>query len=172
MKFFFQWLITTPAGASTSAVQFFSAFIGLTVGAFAQQEPSPASTAPLFDATRLRTGEFHYRIVKEGKEISPTLLTIEKQANTNFRFTAKFDGFNQQWLSTVTRAFSPVTAQLRMDRANGDKYTMDLVYDQGRVTASVSRWKPEAGSAPPNRKFTAEDSVPPPNLVSSSDIPF
>jgi hypothetical protein len=110
MKFFFQWLITTPAGASTSAVQFFSAFIGLTVGAFAQQEPSPASTAPLFDATRLRTGEFHYRIVKEGKEISPTLLTIEKQANTNFRFTAEFDGFNQQWLSTATRAFAPVTA--------------------------------------------------------------
>jgi Protein of unknown function (DUF3108) len=52
--------------------------------------------------------------------------------------------------------FAPVTAQLRTDRANGDKYRMDLVYDQGRVTASVSRWKPEAGSAPSNKKFTAE----------------
>jgi Protein of unknown function (DUF3108) len=43
-----------------------------------------------------------------------------------------------------------------MDRANGDKYTMDLVYDKGRVAAAISRWKPEAGSAPPNKKFTVE----------------
>jgi Protein of unknown function (DUF3108) len=56
----------------------------------------------------------------------------------------------------LPRAHSRQSPQLRMDRANGDKYTMDLVYDQGRVTASVSRWKPEAGSAPSNKKFTAE----------------
>src|SRR5262249_40043940 len=117
---------------------------------------SETPTSTLFDATRLRTGEFHYRVVKEGKEISPALLTIEKQANTNFRFTAKFDGFNQQWLSTATRAFAPVEAQLRMDRANGDKYTMELAYDKGSVAASVSRWKSEAGSVPPSKKFTAE----------------
>ena len=45
---------------------------------------SPAPTSTLFDATRLRTGEFHYRIVKEGREISPGVLTIEKQADANF----------------------------------------------------------------------------------------
>jgi hypothetical protein len=91
-------------------VHFFPVFLGLAAVAFAQEPSSPVPTSPLFDATRLRTGEFHYRIVKEGKEISRALLTIEKQANTNFRFTAEFDGFNQQWLSTATRAFAPVTA--------------------------------------------------------------
>ena len=137
-------------------VPFFPVFLGLAAVAFAQEPSSPAPTSTLFDATRLRTGEFHYQVVKEGKEISGSVLTIEKRADASFRFTAKFDGFNQQWLSIATRAFAPITAQLRMGRANGDKYTMDLVYDKRRVTAAVSRWKPEAGSAPPNKEFTAE----------------
>jgi Protein of unknown function (DUF3108) len=140
----------------TRAAHFFFAFMGFAIAALGQEGPSPMATAPLFDATRLRTGEFHYRVVKDGKEVSRSVLIIQKQTDANFRFTAEFDGFNQQWLSIATVAFAPIRAQLRSDGANGGKYSMDVVYEKGRATASVSRWKLETSSASRGKKITAD----------------
>lgn len=153
------WMIATPPRALTRTVRFVFVFIGLAAVCFAQEPSSSALTTTLFDTARVQTGEFHYRIVKAGKEISRSVCVSRKQADANFRFAAEFDGFNQQWLSIATHAFAPVEAQLRTDRANGGKYAMHVVYHKGRARASVRRWTLETRSAPPSKTVTAH--VPP-----------
>jgi Protein of unknown function (DUF3108) len=130
---------------------------GLTVGA---QAPTPtASSESTRDATRLRTGRFEHRMIKNGKEIARFVITIQKQGDGNFRFTGEADGFNQRWLSTATRFFEPIDAQLRMNRTNGETYAMDLIYSKRRVTGSVSAWTLPKRTPPPSKPVEA--SIPP-----------
>jgi len=60
-----------------------------------------------FEAIRLRTGRFEYRMVKAGKEIAKFNLTVEKAAGENFRFAGEAVGFSQKWESIATPMFHP-----------------------------------------------------------------
>jgi hypothetical protein len=66
------------------------------VTAIAQSTPAdknpPEMSDAKFDATRLRTGRFEYRIVRDGKQLATFTITVDQQSDGNFRFTAK--GFN------------------------------------------------------------------------------
>src|SRR5215475_12364866 len=64
-----------------------------------------ASPEHSFDATRLRTGHFDYRMTKAGKEIAKFTVNVEKMADGNFRFTGEATGFNQKWESIATPMF-------------------------------------------------------------------
>jgi hypothetical protein len=106
-----------------------------TVGA---QTPSSDKSSPQlsdakFDATRLRTGRFDYRIMQGGKQIATFTITVAKQSDGSFRFAAK--GFNQVWESVANRLFEPMSAKLRIDRPERKQsYSMDLNYDGNRVS--------------------------------------
>lgn len=91
-----------------------------------------------FDATRLRTGRFDYRMVKAGTEIAKFILTVEKTADGNFRFTGEAAGFDQKWESIATPTFHPISALLRTLRV-GKMYSMNLKYDDGHVTGSEQK---------------------------------
>jgi hypothetical protein len=110
------------------------------VTAIAQSTPPdknrPEMTDAKFDATRLHTGRFEYRIVRDGKQISTFTITVEKQSDGNFRFAAK--GFNQEWESVATSSFQPVSAALRIERPKRkETYSMSLTYGRDRVTGSA-----------------------------------
>jgi hypothetical protein len=92
-----------------------------------------------FDATRLRTGGFDYRMMKDSKEIAKATLTIEKTPDGNLRFTGEFAGFNQKWESIATPMFNPVSAMLRMQLRDGKMYLMNLKYGDGHVTGSEQK---------------------------------
>ena len=82
--------------------------IGATVAVTAQT--SPQTPDAIFNATRLRLGRFEYRMMEGGKQIATFTITIEKQADGNFRFAAK--GFNQEWESMASSSFAPFSAAL------------------------------------------------------------
>jgi hypothetical protein len=88
------------------------------VTAIAQSTPAPKNPPELsdakFDATRLRAGRFEYRIVRDGKQIATFTITVDKQSDGTFRFTAK--GFDQEWESVATSSFQPISAALRIER--------------------------------------------------------
>jgi hypothetical protein len=92
-----------------------------------------------FDATRLRTGRFDYRMLKASKEIAKGTLTIEKTTDGNLRFTGEFAGFNQKWESIATPMFNPVSAMLRMQLRDGKMYLMNLKYEDGHVAGSEQK---------------------------------
>jgi hypothetical protein len=92
-----------------------------------------------FDATRLRTGRFDYRMTKRGKEIAKFTLTVEKGTNGDFRFTGEASGFNQKWESIATPSFQPVSATLRMQLRDEKMYSMNLKYGDGSVTGSEQK---------------------------------
>lgn len=91
-----------------------------------------------FDATRLRTGRFDYRMIKAGKEIGKFVVTVGNAAG-NFRFTGEAAGFNQKWESIATPSFQPVSAMLRMQLRDGKMYSMNLKYGDGSVTGSEQK---------------------------------
>jgi hypothetical protein len=93
-----------------------------------------ASVENLVDAGRLRTGRFEYRMLKAGTETAKFTVTVERLQNGHFRFTGEALGFNQKWESIATPLFQPVSAMLRMQRRDGKMYSMNLKYDDGRVT--------------------------------------
>jgi hypothetical protein len=106
-----------------------------------------------FDATRLRTGRFEYRVMKAGKEIAKFSVTVEKAAEGNFRFSGEATGFDEKWESIATPMFDPVSAMLRMQLRDGKMYSMSLKYDDGYVTGSE-----QTESAPANK---IDNRVPP-----------
>ena len=110
------------------------------VTAIAQSTPAAKNPPELsdakFDATRLRTGRFEYRIVRDGKQIATFTITVDKQSDGNFRFTAK--GFDQEWESVATSSFQPISAALRIERPKRkETYSMSLTYGRDRVTGSA-----------------------------------
>jgi len=92
-----------------------------------------------FEAIRLRTGRFEYRMMKAGKEIAKFTLTVEKAAGENFRFAGEAVGFSQKWESIATPMFHPVSATLRMQLKDGKMYSMTLKYADGSVTGSEQK---------------------------------
>ena len=92
-----------------------------------------------FEAIRLRTGRFEYRVMKAGKEIAKFTLTVEKAADGNFRFAGEAIGFNQKWESIATPVFHPISATLRMQLRDGKMYSMTLKYADGYVTGSEQK---------------------------------
>jgi len=98
-----------------------------------------AKPEQLFDATRLRTGRFDYRVLKASKEIAKFSLTVEKGAGGNFRFSGEATGFNEKWESIATPTFEPVSAMLRMQLRDGKMYSMNLKYSDGSVTGSEQK---------------------------------
>jgi hypothetical protein len=105
--------------------------------AIAQSTPPdknpPEMSDAKFDATRLRTGRFEYRIVRDGKQIATFTITVDKQSDGNFRFAAK--GFNQEWESVASSSFHPISAALRIERRKTKQtYSMSLTYGGNRVS--------------------------------------
>jgi Protein of unknown function (DUF3108) len=98
-----------------------------------------AGAEPSFEATRLRTGRFEYRMMKAGKEMAKFTVTVEKAADGNFRFAGEAVGFNQKWESIATPVFQPVSATLRMQLRDGKMYSMTLKYADGYVTGSEQK---------------------------------
>jgi hypothetical protein len=109
--------------------------------AVAAQTPSSDKSSPQisdakFDATRLRTGRFDYRIMQGEKQIATFAITIQKQSDGSFRLSAQ--GFNQQWESIANRFFEPMSATLRIARPERmQSYSMNLTYDGSRVNGSA-----------------------------------
>lgn len=102
------------------------------------QSPGPSipATSPLFDANRLKEGAFENRMMKAGREIAKFTVTVAKLPDGNFRFTGEATGFNQHWESIATQFFQPLSATLRMQRKDGEMYSMNLTYNAYRVTGS------------------------------------
>jgi hypothetical protein len=98
-----------------------------------------AGSEQLFDATRLRTGRFDYRVMKAEREIAKFTVTVEKATDGNFRFAGEAVGFNEKWKSIATPAFHPVSAMLRMQLRDGKMYSMTLKYDDGHATGSEQK---------------------------------
>jgi hypothetical protein len=120
-----------------------STAFGLLIGAvtaIAQSTPPdknpPEMSDAKFDAARLHTGRFEYRIVRDGKQIATFTITVDKQSDGNFRLAAK--GFNQEWESVATSSFQPISAALRIERPKRkETYSMSLTYGGDRVTGSA-----------------------------------
>ena len=116
----------------TLALLFLAAF------AIAAKNAPPSEQIPeaKFDAGRLRTGRFDYRIMQNGKQIATFVITIDKQPGGNFRFAAK--GLNQEWESIAKSSFAPISAALRIERPENQKtYAMNLNYDGNHVSGSA-----------------------------------
>jgi hypothetical protein len=92
-----------------------------------------------FEAIRLRTGRFEYRMMKASQEIAKFTVTVEKAADENFRFAGEAVGFNQKWESIATPVFQPVSATLRMQLRDGKMYSMTLKYADGYATGSEQK---------------------------------
>jgi hypothetical protein len=75
-------------------------------------------------------------MMKAGREIAKFTVTVAKLPDGNFRFTGEATGFNQHWESIATQFFQPLSATLRMQRKDGEMYSMNLTYDADRVTGS------------------------------------
>ncbi len=117
---------------STAFVLLFGALTAIAQSTPPDKNPPEMSDAK-FDATRLRTGRFEYRIVRDGKQIATFTITVDKQSDGNFRFAAK--GFNQEWESVATSSFQPISAALRIERpARKETYSMSLTYGGDRVS--------------------------------------
>jgi hypothetical protein len=79
-------------------------------------------------------------MMKAGKEISGKfIVTVEKTADGNFRFTGEATGFNENWESIATPVFRPVSATLRMQLRDGKMYSMTLKYGDSYVTGSEQK---------------------------------
>jgi hypothetical protein len=98
-----------------------------------------ASSEHPFDAKRLRTGRFEYRMMKAGKETAKFTLTVQEGAGENYRFTGEATGFDQKWESVATPSFQPVSATLQMRLRDGKMYSMNLKYADGSVTGSEQK---------------------------------
>jgi hypothetical protein len=73
---------------STAFVLLFGALPAIAQSTPPDKNPPEMSDAK-FDATRLRTGRFEYRIVRDGKQIATFTITVDKQSDGNFRFAAR-----------------------------------------------------------------------------------
>jgi hypothetical protein len=114
-----------------------AAVAGFAVGSFAQATAGSAADAK-FDASRLRTGQFTYRTLRDGREASKFILTIRKLADGSFRFTGEASDLSQRWESVATTLFKPISAALHIERSDHQLYDMRLNYASGRVTGSTT----------------------------------
>jgi hypothetical protein len=92
-----------------------------------------------FDARRLQTGHFAYRIMQDGKQIATFTLTITVRPDGTYVFTGDAQGFHQHWESVAQAGFSPVSGLLNIIRDDGRHYDMTVRYADGRAHGTVTR---------------------------------
>jgi len=120
-------------------------------------QPSSSGAAPSgierdahrFDAHRLKTGQFTYRMSDRGVPAGTGMITIrEAEPLGNYDFSAEFDGFGgQQWEAIATSAFDPVFATLSAGKPGAVVPIFRLEYASGKVKGFVMNRKgPEAGT--------------------------
>ena len=115
---------------------------------------SSAAAAP-FDAGRLRTGKFVYRIRKGDREVARFTIGVARLKDGNVRFSGEATGFEQVWESIATRYFEPISASLRLRRSNGETFSMILAYARGRVKGVSATSDGKSRSAPVEKPVDA-----------------
>jgi hypothetical protein len=98
-----------------------------------------AGGEPPFEATRLRTGRFEYRMVKASQEIAKFTVTVEKAADGNFRFTGEALGFNEKSESVATPRSNRSRRRCECNSGTEKMYSMTLKYADGYVTGSEQK---------------------------------
>jgi hypothetical protein len=98
-----------------------------------------AAAAAPFDASRLQTGRFAYRVMREGKPIATFTLTVRAQADGTYAFSGDAVGFEQHWESVARADFTPVSARLAIGRDHGEKYGLTVNYTDGRARGTITR---------------------------------
>jgi len=89
------------------------------------------------DASRLRTGTFHYRTLVDGKPAGESEIKIRKSGD-NYVFSNAVGGaFSQSWEAIATGAFVPVSAKLIFGAGDKAEPKFDLAYHGARVTGLV-----------------------------------
>lgn len=107
-----------------------------------------APTPRLFDAARLRTGSFVYRILENGKEVAKITCTVRKRTDGNYDFTGEATGgYSQRWESTATSSLQSISAMLLIGQGERQS-SFRLKYDGTHVTGHATR----AGSVPDSKK--------------------
>jgi hypothetical protein len=103
-----------------------------------------------FATARLQPGRFVYRTSEQGKVIGTFTLTVAPQGDGTTLFTGEARGFNQHWRAATTPDFTPLFAELRIRRDNGNTYELDARYENGVAHGRVTNPpKPEVTSARP-----------------------
>jgi uncharacterized protein DUF3108 len=115
-----------------------AARIGIALVALGILSAAPADRTD-FDAGRLRTGSFVYRIVERGQEVAKLTCTIRKRPDGNYDFTGEATGaFGQRWESTATPSLEPISATLRSEQ--GERLSsFRLRYDRAHVTGHAKK---------------------------------
>lgn len=109
------------------------------------------------DAHRLKTGQFLYQDLYQGKNVGTGTITIGQRAGSNrYEFSARatfpsgtgFQGFqSQRWECVTTAALRPVSATLAFGEGRSVSPVFDLHYVPGRVTGfALDRKGPPAGA--------------------------
>lgn len=133
--------------------------------ATSRSHPQATSSGAELDARRIRTGRFEYRMMKQDKRVAGFTITIQKQGDGRFRFTGEASGFNQRWVSIATASFEPISASLRLERAENQTYAMSLQYDGGHVIGTATTENPTAGSGRPESEQTPIDATVPAGTI-------
>lgn len=112
------------------------------------------------DAHRLKTGQFQYLDLYQGKNVGTGTITIGKRPDSaNYDFSAVatfpsstgFKGFqSQRWECITTSALKPISATLAFGKGSNIPPVFDLKYLSGRVTGfALNRKGPNAGAKRP-----------------------
>ncbi len=92
-----------------------------------------------FDAARLRTGSFVYRILERGKEVAKITCTIRKRSDGNYDFSGEATGgFSQRWESTANSSLEPISAMLQLGQGERQS-SFRLKYDGAHVTGHARK---------------------------------
>lgn len=93
--------------------------------------------AQSFDADRLRTGDFDYRITDATKEVAKLSLHIRKAGSGRFAFSADATAAAcQHWESVATGTLDPVSALLSFCKDGNNRPVFELTYAGGRVSGA------------------------------------
>jgi hypothetical protein len=110
---------------------------------------------PPFDASRLKTGTFVYRDIRDYQEVGQSEISVRKRPSTeDFVFSNVVTGeFSQRWTAISTANFHPIFANLSFGDGSP---VFELNYTADRVTGFLVKHKgPDAGS-----KRSVDDQVP------------
>jgi hypothetical protein len=143
--------------AAVTTIALGAAFLSLS-GQSQTKDIAPAQP----DAHRLQTGQFTYRDSNNGKELGSSKITIEKEVATGiYDFSNESKGaFAQEWVTTATPSFTPLSARLSFGIASTSPPYFDLTYAHGRVTGSLaSRTHAEHGQRRSIEAFISPDTV-------------
>ncbi|MEP6994303.1 MAG: hypothetical protein ABI968_07260 [Acidobacteriota bacterium] len=126
-------------------------------------EPDADPGGARFDAARLRTGSFVYRILERGQEVARITCTVRKRSDDSYEFTGDATGgYSQHWEARATPSLQPTFAMLRI--GTGERQSsFSLNYDGDHVTGqAVKAGRPAAsGKAPPApEEKTIEERLP------------